>query len=332
MLTASRLSGMHCAATTVATAACATARPATAAACTALAARAALSAIPAAAAAVRYFTSRAAARTLQFDAAPAAAPVDAAAAAPARPPVSTRAFSKATLRRQSLAQNQPWYLSNSAYTALKRGGFDGPTEVQLPTSVAGLRPEGEMKRLRHEEASRLARDARRVICDFGPGDKIVVSKYLSLNDRTKFERIGGLCLARTKGDRLTAAFIIRSTKLGEDYELRFPLWSPFIARIDMIQPREEGPSRLSKLYRLREEEPKAWEVKVPQGLPKPTSEPQSISLRAKQSEGKVVILAHEPMKKQIKEKKTGGIGAEMAAAEGGKPGAKPAAAAPPKKK
>ena len=305
------------------------------------AASAAWSSSLAAAAPSRSFHTRSAARPLHFEAAAAAASsTDAAAdAAPShspvpadRRPVSTRQFTKATLRRQALAQAQPWYISATQLQHLRKGGFDGPTVSKLPAEQRGWRPEGEMKRLRHQEASRLASDPRRVICNFGPGDKIVVSKYLSLNDRTKFERIGGLCLARQKGDRLTASFIMRSTKLGEDYELRFPLWSPFIARIDMIQPRLGGPSRTKKLYRLREEEPTAWEVKVPQGLPKPTAEPQSIEHRAKTSGGKVVILAHKPMKKQIKEKRAGGIGAEMAAAGGApaKGGAKPAA--PAKKK
>ena len=171
-----------------------------------------------------------------------------------------------------------------------------------------------MRALRAAEVARLKSDPARHIDDFKAGDKIVVTKYISLNDRTKFERIAGLCLARHRGTRLSASFLMRSHKLGEDYEMQFPLWSPFIAQIHRV---EEGKQHFrQKMYYLRDRPRSGWEVKIPV-LSKPTVQPVTVERVAKESNGKVVVLQHQPMKKILKQKRSGGIGAELAAAGGG---------------
>jgi ribosomal protein L19 len=248
-------------------------------------------------------------------------------------PVSTRTFTKATLRRQALAQSNPWYISHHALVRIRRSPLasGAPIESRLPHELREHMPEFEMRKLRHLEASILASDPQRYICPFNPGDRIVVTKYISLNDRSKFERVAGLVLARSRGDRLTASFLMRCHKLGEDYELRIPLWSPFIARIDMVQANPEGRNRRRKQYLLREGQRPSWETKLPVGMSKPTATPQSIAQRVKDNPGKILVLNHFPMKKFVVEKRGGGLGAEMAAAGAdNKGGAKPAA--PPGKK
>jgi len=247
--------------------------------------------------------------------------------------VSTRQFTKATLRRQALAQANPWYISHHALQKIRKGPTVAgvPVETKLPFHLREHSPEFEMRRLRHLEATKMAADPQRAICSFVPGDRIVVTKYVSLNDRTKFERVAGLVLARSRGDRLTASFLMRAHKLGEDYELRMPLWSPFIARIDMVERNPEGPNRRRKQYLLRDGLRPSWETRVPAGMSKPTATPQSIEQRAKEAGGKIVILKDFPMKKFVQEKRAGGVAAEMAAAGSDKKGGAAAKPAPKKK-
>jgi ribosomal protein L19 len=293
-------------------------RPAGSAAASAAVPPAASSAPAAAATATRSLFTYS--RAHLFEASAEAAPSDiaaaAAAAAPPRP-VSTRVFTKATLRRQALAQANPWYISHHALQKIRRGPLVNgvPVETKLPYALREHAPDFEMRRLRHLEATKLASDPQRTLADFVPGDRIVVTKYVSLNDRSKFERVAGLVLARS---------------LGEDYELRMPLWSPFIARIDIVERNPNGENRRKKQYLLRDGLRPSWETRVPSGMSKPTATPQSIEQRARDNPGKIMVLKHFPMKKFVQEKRAGGIGAEMAAAGSDKKGggAKPA----PKKK
>jgi ribosomal protein L19 len=250
---------------------------------------------------------------------------------PTKRPVTARVFTKGTLRRQALKQTQPFYIGPTEFRKIKLGGFGRPVNTKLPWELRDHKPDFHMRALRSAEVERLRADPQRFIDDFKAGDKIVVTRYVSLNDRTKFERVAGLCLAREGGSRLSASFLVRSHKLGEDYEMRFPLWSPFIAQIHRLEEGQQNFRR--KMYYLREGPRTGWEVKIPP-LPKPVVAPVTLDRISKESAGKVVVLQHHPMKKQLKERRAGGLGAELAAAGGGdKKGAaaaKPAAA--PKKK
>jgi len=251
------------------------------------------------------------------DSAVAAAATPSAVSTGAARPVSLRQYGARTLRRQAFAQSQPWYIPPKEYRRLKRGGFDEPVQTKLPDHLRLHKPEHEMRKLRKVEADKLSSDAGRHIADFQAGDKIIVTKYLSLHDRTKFERIAGLCLARTRGTRLSASFLLRAHKLGEDYELRLPLYSPFIARIDIAEYNTRHFRQ--KMYYLRNRDRSNWETKIPTGLGKPSAIPITVARVAEESKGRVRVLTFDPMKKVIKERKAGGLGAEMAAAgTGGK--------------
>ncbi len=93
---------------------------------------------------------------------------------------------------------------------------------------------------------------------FKAGDKILITKYISLQ-REKFEEImvssatpipllsphsrsflliccapQGLVIARHGQTGLNATFTIRNRVMGEGYEMTFPLFSPFIKKIEVL--------------------------------------------------------------------------------------------------
>lgn len=245
------------------------------------------------------------------------------------PPVSTRVFTSATLRRQALALSSPWYMPTDEFRKLRRGGFGQRVNTRLPFELREHSAEYQIRQLREEERARLAADKERVIADFRSGDRIVVTKYLTLNDRTKIERIAGVVLAREGGTRLNASFLMRAHRIGEDFEIRFPLWSPFIARIDIVEKSQRHPR--SKMYYIRKLERSDWDTKVPKEITQLKTQvvPMTIDRRAKEQPKKIQVLNYLPMKKKVAEKKAGGIGAELAAAGAG--GGKDAKAAPKKK-
>lgn len=105
-----------------------------------------------------------------------------------------------------------------------------------------------MLQLRNEEVEKIKIKFPREIPDFKAGDRIAVTKYLQLNDESKFEVIKGMCLARSHRN-LESNFTIINNKHDTTFEMKLPLWSPFIKKIEILQ---KGNIKKKKAFYLRD--------------------------------------------------------------------------------
>jgi len=83
--------------------------------------------------------------------------------------------------------------------------------------------------------------------EFAPGDTIRVSVKVVEGERTRVQAFEGLCIAR-KNSGLNSNFTVRKISYGEGVERVFPLYSPNVAKIEVIR---RGDVRRAKLYYLR---------------------------------------------------------------------------------
>jgi large subunit ribosomal protein L19 len=85
------------------------------------------------------------------------------------------------------------------------------------------------------------------IPDFAPGDTLRVSVKVVEGERSRVQAFEGLCIGR-KNAGLNSAFTVRKISYGEGVERVFPLYSPNVAKIEVIR---RGDVRRAKLYYLR---------------------------------------------------------------------------------
>lgn len=85
------------------------------------------------------------------------------------------------------------------------------------------------------------------IPNFKPGDTLKVHTKVKEGDRERIQIYEGVCIAR-KNDGLNSSFTVRKISFGEGVERVLPLYSPNIAKIEVIRI---GKVRRSKLYYLR---------------------------------------------------------------------------------
>jgi large subunit ribosomal protein L19 len=83
--------------------------------------------------------------------------------------------------------------------------------------------------------------------EFAPGDTIRVSVKVVEGERTRVQAFEGLCIGR-KNSGLNSNFTVRKISYGEGVERVFPLYSPNVAKIEVIR---RGDVRRAKLYYLR---------------------------------------------------------------------------------
>ena len=83
--------------------------------------------------------------------------------------------------------------------------------------------------------------------EFAPGDTIRVSVKVVEGERSRIQAFEGLCIAR-KNSGLNSNFTVRKISYGEGVERVFPLYSPNVAKIEVIR---RGDGRRAKLYYLR---------------------------------------------------------------------------------
>ena len=83
--------------------------------------------------------------------------------------------------------------------------------------------------------------------EFAPGDTIRVSVKVVEGERSRIQAFEGLCIAR-KNSGLNSNFTVRKISYGEGVERVFPLYSPNVAKIEVIR---RGDVRRAKLYYLR---------------------------------------------------------------------------------
>jgi len=93
--------------------------------------------------------------------------------------------------------------------------------------------------------------------DFSPGDQVRVEIKLSDDTRRKKQVFEGVVI-RKRGSGLGASFTVRKISYGEGVERTFPLHSPLIENIQVLQ---RGKVRRARLYYLRDRKGKAAKVK-----------------------------------------------------------------------
>lgn len=82
---------------------------------------------------------------------------------------------------------------------------------------------------------------------FRPGDSLRVHVKVKEGERERVQIFEGVCIGR-KMRGLGSAFTVRKVSYGEGVERIFPLYSPRIAKIEVMR---EGRVRQAKLYYLR---------------------------------------------------------------------------------
>ena len=102
-----------------------------------------------------------------------------------------------------------------------------------------------IQQLEKEQMAKLS--AGKEIPDFGPGDTVIVNVKVVEGDRTRVQAYEGVCIGRSGGG-LNESFTVRKISYGEGVERVFPVYSPYIAEIDVIR---RGKVRRAKLYYLR---------------------------------------------------------------------------------
>ncbi len=98
--------------------------------------------------------------------------------------------------------------------------------------------------------------SKRVIPEFGPGDTVRVMVKVIEGDSVRTQAYEGVVIARS-GSGLHENFTVRKISYGEGVERVFPVYSPYIADIEVIR---RGKVRRAKLYYLRGRRGKAARI------------------------------------------------------------------------
>ena len=98
--------------------------------------------------------------------------------------------------------------------------------------------------------------SERSIPEFGAGDTIKVDVKIVEGDKERIQAFEGLCIARSGGG-LNESFTVRKISYGEGVERIFPIFSPKIAAITVLN---RGKVRRAKLYYLRDRRGKSARI------------------------------------------------------------------------
>jgi len=98
-----------------------------------------------------------------------------------------------------------------------------------------------------EQAEIDAISAKRTFPPFEAGDTVRVHVRVTEGTRTRLQAYEGVVIARTGGG-LNESFTVRKISYGEGVERVFPVYSPYIAEIEVLR---RGKVRRAKLYYLR---------------------------------------------------------------------------------
>ncbi len=101
------------------------------------------------------------------------------------------------------------------------------------------------------------RDKEKQPAEFSVGDTVRVHQRITEGDRERIQVFEGIVLRR-RGSGTNETFTVRRISFGEGVERIFPLQSPLIEKIEVVQ---YGKVRRSKLYYLRERVGKSVRVK-----------------------------------------------------------------------
>ncbi len=96
------------------------------------------------------------------------------------------------------------------------------------------------------------------LADFSPGDLIKVHVRIREGEKERIQVFQGVVIAKKNGT-VDATFTVRKMSYGIGVERIFPLHSPAIAKIEVV---EKGRVRRSKIYYLRGLKEKAARMKL----------------------------------------------------------------------
>jgi large subunit ribosomal protein L19 len=97
---------------------------------------------------------------------------------------------------------------------------------------------------------------KRVVPEFNPGDTVRVMVKVIEGDNVRTQAYEGVVIARS-GSGLNESFTVRKISYGEGVERVFPVYSPYIADIEVVR---RGKVRRAKLYYLRGRRGKAARI------------------------------------------------------------------------
>ena len=98
--------------------------------------------------------------------------------------------------------------------------------------------------------------AKRGVPEFGPGDTVKVMVKVIEGDNVRTQAYEGVVIGRS-GAGLNENFTVRKISYGEGVERVFPIYSPYIAEIEVLR---RGKVRRAKLYYLRGRRGKAARI------------------------------------------------------------------------
>ena len=98
--------------------------------------------------------------------------------------------------------------------------------------------------------------AKRAVPEFGPGDTVKIMVKVVEGDNTRLQAYEGVVIARS-GHGINESFTVRKISYGEGVERVFPVYSPFVAEIEVLR---RGKVRRAKLYYLRGRRGKAARI------------------------------------------------------------------------
>jgi large subunit ribosomal protein L19 len=98
--------------------------------------------------------------------------------------------------------------------------------------------------------------AKRGVPEFGPGDTVKVMVKVVEGTNTRLQAYEGVVIARA-GHGINESFTVRKISYGEGVERVFPIYSPYVAEIEVLR---RGKVRRAKLYYLRGRRGKAARI------------------------------------------------------------------------
>lgn len=114
--------------------------------------------------------------------------------------------------------------------------------------------------------------------DIRPGDTIQVYQKIKEKDKERIQVFEGLVLARKHGKGISATITVRKVISGIGVERIFPIHSPFIEKIEIVN---RGKVRRAKLYYLRKAKGKKARLKKKEFTEVIAQEPKEKVIEAK---------------------------------------------------
>ncbi|MGD9181656.1 MAG: 50S ribosomal protein L19 [Desulfobacterales bacterium] len=93
--------------------------------------------------------------------------------------------------------------------------------------------------------------------DFGPGDNVKVHVKIKEGEKERIQVFQGVVISKRKGNT-NATFTVRKVSYGVGVERIFPLHSPALDKIEVVN---QGRVRRAKIYYLRKLRGKAARIK-----------------------------------------------------------------------